>query len=135
MSGTEQILRRSLAELREREGKLLPFIEELEDVRRGIKTLERALGIAPAARSKNGSKANGGSPALSPRARFSQRVLDALDGALDGLALDDIAKALDRDADGYLRQIVQGLEAKGQVVELGGGRYGLASPIGAEASS
>lgn len=125
---TDSILRRSLQELREREEKLRPFIAEIEDVKRGIKTLEKALGETVTRRKAPAS--SGGTSRMSPRARFGERVLELLQPNPDGLSAEDIAGDLGRDNDDYLHGILSSLMGRGSV-ELRGDRYVIAGSAAA----
>ena len=118
-TGTEQILRRTLNELIERGGRLATFERELADARAAIKVIEKALGKRKPA-STSGRGHTPPADGLSPRARFTQRVVELVSGAAAPMTREQIALGLGREDDVFLGTILQHAVKNGHLDKRGG---------------
>lgn len=114
---TNAILEDALHELHERERRLQPFVDELADVRRGIKTVERALGAEKAPR--RSAAAAGGQ---------REEILKHLAESMDPLSKEQLAELLGGGRGLHLS--LAAMVKSGAIVEVEGG-YGLPSSVGA----
>lgn len=115
---TTAILEDALHEMHERERRLQPFVDELADVRKGIKTIEKAL------------DAGGGSATRASAARsgppMGDEIVRHLGEAFDPLTKDDIAEKLGTKLG--LHVVLASLVKSGRIVQVEGG-YGLPVPV------
>lgn len=118
----DAILNSALAELEERAARLEPFVAELDEVRRAMKVIEKALDLAQVPAKKNGQPAGAGAR-LSPRQVFRDRITTLIQATDRPMTTGEIAFALDRKPDSFLDACIRELETAGTIVEKHGGRW------------
>lgn len=116
------ILGDALDELRAREERLAAFGDELEDVRRFVKLLAKAIGEDTHPKPTK----------INPSGDTKRAILEALEHSLDPMTMEQIAAAIGREPAGWLSMQIKKQVGAGRIVEVKPGRYGLASPIGRE---
>lgn len=131
-AGTDEILRRALNELIEREGRLEPFVDELASVRNAIKLLSKAIDGGPTAKRSprlitgaNSVATRGGT---SPRAVFTQKCIEVVKASLEPMSAEQIAKAVGGSPSVYFDGILKKAVEKGQL-EKRAGRYQIPSAL------
>lgn len=118
------VLGDALDELREREARLSKIVAqaraERDEVRKAIRTLERAGG------KPNGNPANR-SDRANPRGEVRQQVIEVLRGSLEPLDVKQLAERVDRDAGAWFYALLKRMVGAGELVEVEGG-YGVPAP-------
>lgn len=119
-----EILQTALDALQSREDRLEAIRAEVERTAKARKGIERTLrDITGRTTTRTTPRAlpPGGQPPSehNPRAAFTERLVEAVENAGRPLTLVQIAFALNRDQDNYLRQIVNGAVAAGQLAAIG----------------
>lgn len=112
------VLGEALDEIRERAERLQQFGDELADARRFIAAIEKTIG----------AKQHPKPTAVNPVGDSKRQVLEAVDGSMERLSLEQIAEKIGRKPAGWLAMLCKRLVDAGEL-DCVDGKYGKASAL------